>query len=56
MGEVRIKRLEPIHDPEAYERVMRILGIGLRRGLLRLHQVQPLDVEGLSKGHVSVGR
>ena len=36
MGEIRIKRLDPIHDPEAYERVMRILGNGLRRGLLRV--------------------
>ena len=38
MGEVRIRRLEAVHDPEAYERVMRILGNGLRRGLIRLRR------------------
>lgn len=38
MGEFRIKRLEPVHDPDAYERVVRILGTGLRRGLLRLRE------------------
>lgn len=38
MGEVRVRRLEPVHDAEAYDRVMRILGNGLRRGLLRLRR------------------
>jgi hypothetical protein len=36
MGQVKVTRLEPLHDPEAYERVMRILGNGLRRALFRM--------------------
>lgn len=43
MAEVRIRRLEPVHDPEAHERVMRILGRGLRRGVLRLHREESAD-------------
>lgn len=42
MGEVRIRRLDPIHDIEAHERVMRILGNALRRGLVRLRQRETL--------------
>ena len=47
MGEIRITRLEPVHDPEAYDRVMRILGNGLRRGLLRLRQGESESDEAL---------
>jgi hypothetical protein len=43
VGEIRIRRLEPVHDPEAYERVMRILGNGLRRGLYRLRREEPQE-------------
>jgi len=48
MGDFRIRRLEPTHDPEAYERVVRILGIGLRRGLLRLRTGDPKGCESPS--------
>lgn len=40
MGEVRITRLQPVHDPDAYDRVIRILGHGLRRGVYRLYQLE----------------
>lgn len=38
IGEIRITRLEPVNDLEAHARVIRILGRGLQRGLLRLGQ------------------
>lgn len=36
MVQIRIQRLEPVWDPDAHERVMRILEHGIRRGVLRL--------------------
>lgn len=35
-SKVVITRLEPVHDPEAYRRVIHTLGIGLRRALSKL--------------------
>lgn len=43
MGELRVQRLEPVHDPEACDRVMRILSAGLRRGLLRRRNDAPQE-------------
>lgn len=40
-GDVIIRRLEPVHDPEAFGRAMEILAHGLRRGLIRVSQAEP---------------
>lgn len=48
-GNVVIRRLEPVHDPESFQRAMEILGIGLRRGLLKLARTQPAEKEGEQK-------
>jgi len=39
---ILITRLEPVHDPEAYQSALHTLGIGLRRSLSKLCHAQAM--------------